>query len=186
GVHRGRVCLRRCWTTDWRCNRFDSGAPSDPQRASRCSVKPQSPAGSETDQMQSIRSNSLVIRSAAELVCVSRTMERTKRGAAMRDLAIISDGAVIVRDGLIDWIGPTQNLPPLPDDAHVIDASGETVLPGFVDSHTHLLFAGSREDEFEQRLLGLSYQEVAARGGGINSTVQRVRSATKAELKNLA
>src|SRR5437667_12880752 len=61
-----------------------------------------------------------------------------------------------------------------------------TVLPGLVDSHTHLVFAGSREDEFEQRLRGLSYQEIAARGGGINATVQRVRQASKDELKALA
>src|SRR5207249_9944818 len=87
--------------------------------------------------------------------------------------------------GRIDWVGPTAALPPMPD-AEVLDATGKVVLPGFVDSHTHLIFAGTREDEFEQRLQGLSYQEIAARGGGINATVQRVRAASKEELKALA
>jgi imidazolonepropionase len=74
----------------------------------------------------------------------------------------------------------------VPANADVIDASGKTVLPGFVDSHTHLLFAGSREDEFEQRLLGLSYQEISAKGGGINATVRHVRRASPEELKEQA
>jgi imidazolonepropionase len=104
----------------------------------------------------------------------------------MRDLEAIADGALVVRDERIAWVGPSAELPPLSPGAAVIDASGMTVLPGFVDSHTHLLFAGSREDEFEQRLRGLTYQEIAARGGGINATVQRVRQASKEELKALA
>src|SRR5712671_5706247 len=130
--------------------------------------------------------SNVVIRNASELVCVSRAAERAKRGPAMGDLAIIPDGALVLRDGLIDWVGPTRDLPPLPPTTEVIDATGKTVLPGFVDSHTHLLFAGSREDEFEQRLQGATYQEIAAHGGGINATVQRVRSATKEQLKTLA
>src|SRR5947199_1007967 len=128
----------------------------------------------------------LVIRNAAQLVCVARRGERVLRGSAMRSPAVIDNGALIVRDERITWVGATDDLPPLPMHAIVLDAAGKTVLPGFVDSHTHLLFAGSREDEFEQRLQGVSYQEIAARGGGINATVQRVRAASKAELKKLA
>jgi imidazolonepropionase len=125
----------------------------------------------------------LVIRNAAQLVCVARAGERVKVGPAMRDLAIIEDGAVIVRDGRIAWVGPTAKLPQLPAAAEVVDACGRTVLPGLVDSHTHLVFAGTREDEFEQRLAGASYQEIAARGGGINATVKRVRTASKEVLR---
>jgi imidazolonepropionase len=93
---------------------------------------------------------------------------------------------MMVRDGCIEWLGPTHALPPLSADAEIVDASEKVVLPGLVDSHTHLLFAGWREDEFEQRLEGRSYQEIAARGGGINATVRCVRQATKDELKQLA
>jgi imidazolonepropionase len=104
----------------------------------------------------------------------------------MRGLAVISGGASVLREGRIDWIGPTASLPELPAHAEILDATGKTVLPGLIDSHTHLLFAGWREDEFEQRLRGVSYQEIAARGGGINATVERVRQASKEELKRLA
>jgi imidazolonepropionase len=104
----------------------------------------------------------------------------------MRNLDIIADGAVLISDGRIEWVGPTSKLPPTAREADVIDASGKTVLPGLVDSHTHLIFAGTREDEFEMRLEGVSYQEIAARGGGINATVRRVRAASKQQLIDLA
>lgn len=98
----------------------------------------------------------------------------------------MEDGAILLQDGCIAWVGPTSDLPPLSEDANVLDATGKVVLPGFIDSHTHLIFAGSREDEFEQRLEGRTYQEIAAQGGGINATVRRVRHSSKEELKDLA
>ena len=116
----------------------------------------------------------LVIRNVAQLI------------TGARGGALLTDGALVSRDGRIAWIGPTADLPPLPPDAEIIDAAGQVVLPGFVDSHTHLIFAGSREDEFEQRLEGLTYQQIAECGGGINATVRRVRAASKEELKALA
>jgi imidazolonepropionase len=128
----------------------------------------------------------LIIRNAAQFVRVSREGELVKRGPAMRDLAAFDDGALVAEDGRITWVGPTADLPPVAAGAEVVDATGKVVLPGFVDSHTHLIFAGSREDEFEQRLQGRSYQEIAERGGGINATVRRVRAASKEELKALA
>ncbi|HLW66758.1 MAG TPA: imidazolonepropionase [Gemmataceae bacterium] len=129
---------------------------------------------------------SLAIIHANQVVCVSQSGERLKRGHAMRDLAVIEDGAVVMEDDNIIWTGPTSRLPSLPDGSRVIDASGKIVLPGLVDSHTHLIFAGHRADEFEQRLQGMSYQEIAAKGGGINSTVRHVRQASAAELKEQA
>jgi imidazolonepropionase len=120
-----------------------------------------------------------ILHHAAQLVASSSS----------RECAPIADGALVIRDGLIEWVGPTAAMPPLPQDEPDVtwlDVTGKVVLPGFVDSHTHLLFAGSRVDEFEQRLQGMSYQEITARGGGILSTVQRVRQASKEELKKLA
>jgi imidazolonepropionase len=103
----------------------------------------------------------------------------------MRELTLIEDGALLIRGSQIAWVGPTADLPQEPA-AEVIDASGKVVLPGLVDSHTHLIFAGSREGEFEQRLQGRSYQEIAAAGGGINATVRCVRRSSREELKALA
>src|SRR5262249_54227257 len=123
----------------------------------------------------------LVVRNAAQLVCVTRSGERSKRGRSLRDCAVIDHGSLLIEDDRIAWVGPDAGLPPLPPDAETIDATGRTVLPGLVDSHTHLLFAGWREDEFEQRLQGLTYQEISARGGGINASVQHVRRASRAE-----
>src|SRR5207245_3909610 len=112
--------------------------------------------------------------------------ETCRRGTALRTPGILEDGALLLRDGRIDWLGPTAELPPVPADAEVLDLPGKVVLPGLVDSHTHLIFAGTREDEFEQRLQGATYQEIAAAGGGISATVRRVRQSTKDELKELA
>jgi imidazolonepropionase len=104
----------------------------------------------------------------------------------MADVCIIQNGALILNGDRIAWIGNTSDLPQLDAETEFIDATGKVVLPGFVDSHTHLIFAGSRENEFEQRLLGKTYKEIAAQGGGINATVQRVRQCSKEELKALA
>lgn len=123
----------------------------------------------------------LVIRNVGQLV--TPLGRAAARGGDMRRLQILSDAAVLIQDERIAWVGATADLPPLPPDAAILDAAGKTVLPGFVDSHTHLVFAGSREEEFEQRLQGLTYQEIAARGGGINRTVAHVRQATHEELK---
>lgn len=125
----------------------------------------------------------LAVGNAAQLVCVARSARGARRGADMRQLEVIEDGAVLVRAGKIDWIGPSAELPPLPPGTLFIDAAGKIVLPGLIDSHTHLVFAGTRAAEFEQRLQGLSYQEIAARGGGIQATVAHVRQARKSALK---
>jgi imidazolonepropionase len=112
--------------------------------------------------------------------------ERVKSGQAMRELDIIEDGTVLIDGDRIGWVGPSSQLPPAPADTTLLDVSGQVVLPGLVDSHTHLLFAGNRADEFELRLQGVSYQEIAARGGGINATVRATRAADRTILKELA
>jgi imidazolonepropionase len=99
--------------------------------------------------------------------------QRARRGLEMSVLNIIEDGAVSMRDGKIAWVGPTDQLPEKSGPA--FDASGKVVLPGFVDSHTHAVFAGTRVDEFEWRIQGEPYMEILARGGGILSSVKSLR-----------
>ena len=109
--------------------------------------------------------------------------KRPRVGAELRELGIISQGALLVRDGLIERVGTTDEIKTRIDaDCAVVDAAGRVVLPGFVDAHTHPVFAGTRVDEFEERSKGATYQEIAARGGGIQSTVNRTRAASVDEL----
>ncbi len=121
----------------------------------------------------------LVIKNAQELVTLSPSLKEES------GLGIIRHGAVAIKKGRIFWIGRTEELSrefSLNRDGREIDATGKVVMPGLIDAHTHLIFAGSREDEFELRIQGLSYQEIAGRGGGILSTVEATRKASFDEL----
>lgn len=122
----------------------------------------------------------LLIHSAAQVVtCAS---DLPKRGAAMGDVELISDGAVVVNDGRILAIGPTESIRERYSAGQTINASGKVVCPGFVDPHTHVVYAGDRIDEFEQRIRGATYMEIMAAGGGIVSTMRATRSASVEEL----
>lgn len=109
------------------------------------------------------------------------------RGAAMRELRVIDAGAVVVREGRFHWVGKESELPAEVKSGveHDLDARGGTMLPGFVDAHTHLPFAGARESEFNRRLMGETYVEIAAAGGGIASTVRHTREASRNQLRDL-
>jgi imidazolonepropionase len=98
-------------------------------------------------------------------------------------LGIIHDGAMLARDGRIERVDTRAEIEPfiLPD-CDVVDAGGRVVMPGFVDAHTHLVFAGNRAAEFEQRCAGATYREIAVAGGGIRATVRATRAATEDEL----
>ncbi len=124
-----------------------------------------------------------LIKNAKELLTLSSSV-RDPSG-----LGLIQNGAVAVNEGRICWIGKTDELPGdfvLGPEGREIDATGKVVMPGLIDGHTHLVFAGSRENEFEQRIQGLSYLEIAERGGGILSTVEATRKASFEELFFLA
>ena len=108
---------------------------------------------------------------------------RRRAGPELRQLSIIEDGALLVRDGKIADAGVRSEIEKLLDkDCEIVDAGGRVVLPGFVDAHAHPVFAGTRANEFEERSQGATYQEIAARGGGIQSTVNATRAATLDEL----
>jgi len=94
----------------------------------------------------------------------------------------LMDGAMVVREGRIAWIGPLNALPKLYSDLPRHDVGGRWITPGLVDCHTHLVFAGQRADEFALRLQGATYEDIARRGGGIVSTVRATRAATEDEL----
>jgi imidazolonepropionase len=104
------------------------------------------------------------------------------RGAAMRELAVYHDAVIVVDGERFAYVGPERDRPraiAIDDD---FDARGATAIPGFVDSHTHIAFAGFRESEFNRRLRGETYEQIAASGGGIASTVRATRAASEDEL----
>ena len=112
-----------------------------------------------------------------------------KRGAEMGEILHIGKGGIIIEDGIIRWVGPESEMPE--PEGHVrdevyMDALGRAVLPGFVDSHTHLVFGGYRPEEFGWRLKGDTYMSIMERGGGIQSTVNATRAASAEELREKA
>ncbi|MDO4468560.1 MAG: imidazolonepropionase [Bacillota bacterium] len=122
------------------------------------------------------------IRHASELVtCKGKA---PKHGKEMSDIGLIKDGGVLIHNDKIVAVGTTKELDEQIniEEYEVIDASGKTVMPGFVDSHTHFIFGGYRADEFSWRLKGDSYMSIMERGGGINATVVPTREATEEEL----
>ncbi len=108
---------------------------------------------------------------------------RPRSGLELRDLGLIDDGALLVSGGCIQAVGKRADIERLMSpDTIAVDAGGRTVLPGFVDAHTHMVFAGNRAGEFERRIEGATYAELAAEGGGIRSTVRLTRDASSETL----
>ncbi|NLE75857.1 MAG: imidazolonepropionase [Chloroflexi bacterium] len=122
----------------------------------------------------------LLVRNARQLLTLAGP-PGPRRGASMGDLALVEDGAVAVRGEEIVWVGPSAHLPAW-SARETLDASGRVVLPGFVDAHTHLVWAGDRAAEFEMRLQGATYLEIMAAGGGIMHTVEATRASDSAQL----
>lgn len=119
---------------------------------------------------------------AAQLVTLAGP-QRPRVGDELRELAIVKDGGMLVEDGRVVKTGPSDEIEKvLPPGAQVIEAAGKVVLPGFVDAHAHPVFGGDRVDEFEMRARGATYEEIAAEGGGIRSSVRRTRAASEDEI----
>lgn len=123
----------------------------------------------------------LIIKNASQLVTCSGFS--AKKGKEMSSLSVIENGTIVVTDGVISYVG--KDCSSLADYPHheVIDATGKAVLPGFVDSHTHFMFGGYREEEFSWRMRGDSYMSIMERGGGIHNTMNATRKASFEELK---
>src|SRR4051812_40014285 len=135
---------------------------------------------------------SLALLHVSHLVTLSGP-KRPRIGKELSDLGIIRDGGILIRDGKIDSVGPSDEIEKnlnakciqvseSASDIEVIDLGGRVALPGFVDAHTHLVFGGNRLDDFERRARGETYEEIAKAGGGIWSTVQKTRAASEEEL----
>jgi len=125
--------------------------------------------------------SSLAVLHASQLVTLSGP-KRPRVGTELSALEIIRDGGMLIRDGKIERVGPSAEIEKNVGDAEVVDAGGRVVMPGFVDAHTHLIFAGNRLDDFERRVRGDTYEQIAKAGGGIWSTVAKTRAASELDL----
>lgn len=122
----------------------------------------------------------ILLKNASQVLTLAGENKHPRRGQEMLDLGIIDNGSVWISHGQITAIGRCDDASH--DAEQVIDCTGKLVMPGFVDPHTHLVFAGSRESELAMKLRGMSYMEILKAGGGILSTVKATRAATKEEL----
>ena len=115
------------------------------------------------------------------LNCQAATMQQGKA----QPYGLIEDAALVVKNGLLEWVGARLDLPAqfASSDISINDANGALITPGLIDCHTHLVYGGNRAGEFEQRLNGASYEDIAKAGGGIASTVKSTRDTTELELK---
>lgn len=122
----------------------------------------------------------LLIENCKGLVQVRDSLTTCVSGKAMADLPILTNAFIAIKDGLISDYGPQSNSPSVA--TKIIDANGRLVLPGFVDSHTHLVFAASREEEFVLKIKGATYEQIAAAGGGILNSAKKIQAISESEL----
>src|SRR6476620_7389102 len=124
---------------------------------------------------------SLAVLNASQLVTLGG-LKRPRVAPELSELGIIRDGGMLVCDGQIEKVGPSDEIEKIAGDADCVDADGRVVMPGFVDAHTHLVFAGNRLEDFERRARGETYEQIAKADGGIWSTVEKTRAASEADL----
>ncbi len=132
-------------------------------------------------RQQSLMKADLIVTNIGQLVtCASP--DGPKRGEAMRDVGMIEKGAVAISDGKFVGVGPSDQITQEFRSENIVNASSRVVCPGFVDPHTHIVYAGDRLDEFELKIKGADYLEILANGGGIISTVQKTREKSSDQL----
>src|SRR5216683_5830951 len=124
---------------------------------------------------------SLAVLHTSQLVTLTGP-KRPRVGTELSSLGIIRDGGMLIRDRQIESVGPSTEIEKNIREAEIVDAGGRVVMPGFVDAHTHLVFAGNRLEDFERRSQGETYEQIAKAGGGIWSTVEKTRAASEADL----
>lgn len=124
----------------------------------------------------------LLVKNCSELHTLQGP-ERARKGKEMSDTGLIKNGALVVKSGKVIDVGKTDELEDEYGAENVLNAEGKTIVPGFVDPHTHLIFSGSRENELVKKIKGKTYMEILKEGGGILKTVKATREATKTELK---
>jgi len=131
-------------------------------------------------------SSNLLVTGASQLLTLRGRVPR--RGKALSNLGILKDGALLIRDGVIAAVGLRSEIEALTEAraAERLDVGGRAVMPGFVDSHTHLIHAASRAEEYELKIAGASYEEIARKSGGILNSVNKLRAATSEALKKRA
>ena len=126
------------------------------------------------------------IKHAAQLATLASEQEGPRSKEAMSELGLIEDGSIWIEDGIIQAVGTTKSLEEKyagrSNEADIIDAAGHLVTPGLVDPHTHIVYGGSREREFEMRLEGATYMDIMNSGGGIHATTRMTREATEEQL----
>jgi len=125
--------------------------------------------------------NSLAVLHASQLVTLTGA-KRARIGPELSELGIIRNGGMLIRNGMIERVGASDEIEKNVGDAEVVDAGGRVVMPGFVDAHTHLVFSGNRLDDFQRRARGDTYEQIAKAGGGIWSTVEKTRAASELDL----
>ena len=127
--------------------------------------------------------NGFLVRNAAQIVTGPKG---PLRGRELRNIRVHPNASLYAEEGNVVAIGHQDGVEThVHGNPAVIDAAGKAVIPGFVDPHTHAVFAGSRVDEFERKIAGATYAQIAAQGGGILSTVKATRAASRVELKEL-
>ena len=127
----------------------------------------------------------ILIKNIKGLVGVVTDPNGPKRGKSLNELSIIEDAFLAIEDGRISFFGPMSDLMGISDwtNLEIIDADGKYVMPAFCDSHSHFVFARTREDEFVDRIKGLTYEEIGQKGGGILNSARRLAEMSEDELE---